>query len=100
MAYYDENGRITIDEVAAEKDLKNLSVAMEHFLTAKEYLNQIISVASTFSGKTANAIDEQARMLLSQLESIINTDDELAEQIKSAVDKYKKIDSNLKNIMG
>ena len=51
MAFKDANGRITIDEVAAQKDISNINAALEHLLTADSLLTQMINIASEFSGE-------------------------------------------------
>ena len=46
MAFKDANGRITIDEVAAQKDIASIRAAMEHLNTADVLLTQMIHTAS------------------------------------------------------
>ena len=52
MAFRDENGKITIDEQAAQQDIKNLNRSKESLTTAIDHLKEIIALASEFSGNT------------------------------------------------
>ena len=64
MAFKDENGKITIDEIAAASDIKHINEAKEHFSAAYDLLSQMINMASEFSGKTGPAIVEASIIAL------------------------------------
>lgn len=99
MAYKDANGQITIDEIAAQKDLTNLSQSIESLNSAHENIVQIISFASEFKGNSAESINEGLIILKQQIEALISDITESAEYIKITVNKYQQIDSNLKTVI-
>lgn len=99
MPYRDENGKITIDEVAAAKDVKNLETAKEEYETAKGMLDQIKAYASEFSGNTGIVIMETADQLSSQIQLVIDATNESIQNINTTVQKYQEIDASLKTMI-
>ena len=99
MAFKDSNGRITIDEIAAQKDTQNLSAAMENYNSAINQLNQIASLAAEFKGETANSISESTVLIRQEIETLVSSISESIGFINSTVSKYQQIDSNLKTII-
>ena len=83
MAFRDENGKITIDEQAAQQDIKNLK--------------EIIALASEFSGNTGTVITETALQLQKQIQGTIDNIDTTSQNIDMTVKKYQAIDSALKD---
>ena len=46
MAYYDENGKITIDEAAANADIRRIETALAQLENSKNALNALLRQAS------------------------------------------------------
>ena len=46
MAYHDYNGRITIDDAAAARDIRKIKSAIEKLNDASNSMNQLLSVSS------------------------------------------------------
>ena len=99
MAFKDANGRITIDEVAAQKDISNINAALEHLLTADSLLTQMINIASEFSGETGKAITETSHVLQKQLRALIDYSKRTTGSIDRVVSKYEQIDRELKELI-
>ncbi len=99
MGFKDSNGQITIDEMAAQKDICNLSQSAESLNSALENINQIISVSAEFKGNSAAAINENAVILKRRIETLISEISESAEYIKNTVSRYQLTDGNLKTFI-
>lgn len=99
MAFKDQNGKITIDEVAALSDIKHIKEAEVHFSTAYDLLSQMINMASEFSGKTGESIVEASRNLQKQIKAMMDASDYTTQRIHSIVKKYEQIDADLKKLM-
>lgn len=99
MAFKDANGRITIDEVAARKDINNLYASIECLSGVEGYLNQIISSAQTFKGDTGNQIFESASELLGEIKAYKDMIAETCEDITRVVAKYQKIDAEVRDMI-
>ena len=97
MAFKDANGKITIDEVAAQKDIANIRSAIQDIQAARDSLREIMYQAQSFSGKTAISIEESSLQLIKEYDKTIQQLNETVTAITSTVDKYRKIDENLKN---
>ncbi len=99
MAFKDQNGKITIDEVAAAQDVRNLNKSKESLLDAVSRLKEIQAVASEFSGKTGTVITETAVQLEKEISAAIASVDETVANIQGTVQKYQAIDSHLKDLI-
>lgn len=97
MAFKDENGRITIDEIAAQQDIRNLNKSKESLSTAIEHLKEIVALAAEFSGNTGTAIGETALQLQKQIQATIDSVDTTSNNIDSTIKKYQAIDAALKD---
>ena len=95
MAFKDANGKITIDEVAAQKDIANIRSAIQDIQAARDSLREIMYQAQSFSGKTAISIEESSLQLIKEYDKTIQQLNETVTAITSTVDKYRKIDENL-----
>lgn len=96
MAFRDENGRITIDEVAARQDIKNLEKARECLVTAIEHLKEITVLASDFSGKTGTVISESAMQIQKQIQGTVECIDTTSYNIDLVIKNYQAADASLK----
>ena len=99
MAFKDQNGKITIDEVAAQNDIKRIAAAEEHLRVAENYLVQMENLASDFSGKTAESIIQACQTLRSKVALMITKSEYTSTKIKYVLCKYEAIDRELKNLM-
>ncbi len=97
MAFKDSDGRITIDEVAAEKDIKQLQASIEKMNAAIEGLNEIQIQTDDFSGNTGTRIREAAAELISELKQSIQATEESIGLIQATVAKYQRLDQEMKN---
>lgn len=96
MAFRDENGKITIDEVAAQQDIKNLNKSKENLDTAMTHLKEIVALAAEFSGNTGTVITETALQLQKQVQGTIESIDTTSQNIDATIKKYQAIDQALK----
>lgn len=97
MAYKDANGRITIDEVAAQKDVRNILAAVEKLNESKNAIYQLILNASDMKGETVSAIAEKGTEIKADIEAMIKNLETTADFIIKTVNYYKKLDSEIKN---
>lgn len=96
MAYKDANGRITIDEVAAQKDVKNLNFSMECLMAVNEMLLEINRASFGFSGHTAVEIQTYSDELMKLISTLSEDVTETISLIENTVKKYQEIDRSLK----
>lgn len=99
MAFRDSNGKITIDEVAAQKDINHINAAIQDLQAARDSLNEIMHQAQSFSGRTAVGMTECSARLIKEYDSLIRQLKGSADLIQNTVEKYKKIDEEVKNII-
>ena len=79
MAFRDSNGKITIDEVAAQKDINYINAAIQDLQAARDSLNEIMHQAQSFSGRTAVSMTECSARLIKEYDSLIS-------QLKNSTD--------------
>lgn len=97
MAYHDANGRITIDELAAQRDIGLLKESAELLNEAENILRDVqVLVSETESPVTAKLQDagEYLRKNVTQLSAAMQ---QLSTGIQKTVSKYQEIDRELKN---
>ena len=99
MAFKDSNGKITIDEVAAAKDVANIRAAYEHLATAEKLLSQMINIASGFSGNTGKSIAQASVTLQKQVRLMMEYSDNTVKSIQYVIRKYEEIDRSLKELI-
>lgn len=99
MAFRDADGKITIDENVAEKDIKQLRLSIEHMETAIRELQEIVVQADEFSGNTGTQIKTAGIGLINEIKKSIQESELSIEQIKMTVNKYQRIDAEVKNII-
>lgn len=96
MAYYDENGRITIDENAAKADIQRINRAVEYLESSKKALSALISQASEGKGQTTAAITEKAAELNSKIVDLISKLRDTSDFIHRTVQVYQAKDAQIK----
>lgn len=96
MAYKDANGRITIDEVAAQKDVNNLNFSLECLMAVNEMLLEINRASFEFSGHTAVEIQTYSDELMKLISTLSEDVTETISLIENTVKKYQEIDRSLK----
>ena len=96
MAYYDESGRITIDEDAANADIRRINSAIACLQESVKALNSLIQEASAEKGRTSEAIVEKGIELRNQISGVKLSLIEAAETIRNTVNKYRAIDQKHK----
>lgn len=99
MAFRDSNGTITIDEVAAEKDIKQLRISRENMEMALKELQEILVQAEEFSGNTGMQIREASIALINDINKSIEGIDTTIEHIQMTINKYQQIDLDLKKMI-
>ena len=96
MAFYDENGKITIDEVAAQKDVNNLEQLNEILNGIMDTMGQIELMASEFDSETNKGIIEEIMSIKLSLKNLSTQTTLTSDFIKNVVRKYQAIDKNLR----
>lgn len=96
MAFRDQNGKITIDEVAADRDVKAVNAACELYSRAVVLAQRMVSLSSELSGETGSAVTEASAGLEKEIESFLTFGQETAGYIKAVVARYEQIDRELK----
>lgn len=99
MAFRDSNGTITIDEVAAEKDIKQLRLSKENMEMALKELQEILAQADEFSGNTGMRIRDASMAMINDINKSIEGIDTTIEHIQMTVNKYQQIDLDLKKMI-
>ncbi len=96
MAFKDSSGRITIDEYAADQDIKRINQAINSLNDSKRALENMINQASGEKGATAVAIVEKANEMKKQIESMINRLNETSSFISRTIAHYREVDRQVK----
>ena len=96
MAFRDTDGTITIDEVAAEKDINTLKANISHLETAQAQIDEMFHIAEGMSGEAATLMMESIVEFKNQLAIMIAVSEETQKYIKDIVAKYQEIDAGLK----
>lgn len=96
MAYHDYNGKITIDDVAAARDIQKIRTAMDKLDSARNSMSQLITFASEIKGYTGNAIQSRAQEQKRQLDTMISNLNQTCNAIDQTVEKYKRLDREVK----
>ena len=97
MAYVDQNGLIMIDEVEAAEDIKKLKKTVDSMNEALEKLNEINSINSVSKGDAANTVDSVATELIKQDNNQKKEIEQTIAYINGIIEKYRIIDTNMKN---
>ena len=96
MAYHDYNGRITIDDAVAARDIRKIKSAIEKLNDASNSMNQLLSVSSEIKGHTGNAIQSRAQEQKRQLDAMISNLNQTCNAINQTVQKYNRLDREVK----
>ena len=96
MAYFDENGRITIDEDAAAKDIKRLRESAQVLKDSRAAIRSMKNQALEFKGEMSNAIVEKANEMERRQTAMIEKLEETAAYIQRVVNRYQKLDEEIK----
>lgn len=96
MAYYDENGRIIIDEVAAQADIRRIETAIASLNNSKKAINNLIQQATSEQGQTSSTIIEKATEMRNQIDAMIARLSETASFISRTVAHYQWVDQKIK----
>ena len=99
MEFRDSDGRITIDEAAAQKDIKQLRLSIEKMETALNELNEILVQAEEFSGNTGTQIREASVLMIQNIQKSIKNTEDAIDQIQKTVSKYQLLDQKVKGIV-
>ena len=97
MAYYDENGNITIDEQAANADIRRIETAINRLNESKKALSALISQATEGQGQTTAAITEKAAELNGKIVDLVTRLNDTQDFIRRTVQHYQQVDAQLKN---
>lgn len=97
MTLHDRNGKITIDETAAQRDIDNIRKACELVKQAEESMKNIELISADFSGESGVAIHEAGYRLVKDYDKLAAELESVMNLISSTVEKYKKLDAELKS---
>ena len=96
MALKDSSGRITIDEHAAQADIRKLEQAMTVLSESQKALENLLNQAGSEQGQTVRAIEEKAAELKRQVTSLKDNLNVTKQFIQQTVAHYQEVDRQLK----
>lgn len=96
MAYKDYNGKITIDETAAKKDVQKIKAAIAKLEAARSSVNQLMQQSSAMKGQTGQAIASKSSEMSRNLDNLIRNLQKEVTAINQTVAKYKRLDQQVK----
>ncbi len=96
MAYFDENGRITIDEDAAAKDIRRLRESAQVLKDSRAAIRSLKNQAGEMQGQISSAILQKANEMEKRQTAMIDKLEETASYIQRVVDRYQKLDEEIK----
>lgn len=94
MAYHDANGKITIDEVVANRDISHALQAKQSLAEAEAKLKLMLQQTETFEGETARALSEKSGELLARVRKVMDSIDETVSYTRHVVAVYRAIDES------
>ena len=94
MAYRDMNGKVMIDEAAAQADIRQERQAEQILRRAANALQAVQNESNSFQGETAAAIGERAEQLRRQILNLISD----LEDTQRVVRRYWLLDQKWKQI--
>ena len=95
----DENGKITIDDVAAGEDIRKIERAQAILQNALQSLRAAQTEGANSKGQTAQAIYDKSQELINQIQRLDNNLEETTNYIRHVLAVYKAKDEMLKAIM-
>ena len=94
MAYHDANGKITIDDAAANHDIALANSARECLQQVDSQLVLMLQQTDSFEGETALALRDKSAELLSRVRRMTTEIEEMVSYTRSVVAHYKAIDES------
>ena len=96
MAYHDENGRITIDEQAANKDIKRLMESAQVLRTSRDAIVSLQRQAADMEGQISLAVIVKSQEMEKKLSQMIDKLEYTADYIRKTVRRYEILDEQIK----
>ena len=98
MAYRDMNGKVMIDEAAAQADIRQEGQAEQILRRAANALQAVQNESNSFQGETAAAIGERAEQLRRQILNLISDLEDTQNYTQRVVRRYWLLDQKWKQI--
>ena len=98
MAYRDMNGKVMIDEAAAQADIRQERQAEQILRRAANALQAVQNESNSFQGETAAAIGERAEQLRHQILNLISNLEDTQNYTQRVVRRYWLLDQKWKQI--
>lgn len=98
MAYRDMNGKVMIDEAAAQADIRQERQAEQILRRAANALQAVQNESNSFQGETAAAIGERAEQLRRQILNLIRDLEDTQNYTQRVVRRYWLLDQKWKHI--
>lgn len=98
MAYKDSSGKITIDEIAAKRDIQRIEKAVVSLENARKALENVVSQASSEKGAVSDATVEKTSELIRQIDDMLRRLRETSGFISKTVCRYYLIDKELRDL--
>ncbi len=96
MAFKDQNGKITIDEVAARNDILRIESAINSLNNSKQAINNLIQQAANGQGQVTTAIIDKAAEMRNQIDEMVRRLNETSSFISRTVSHYQQLDQQIK----
>ena len=90
MAYRDMNGKVMIDEAAAQADIRQERQAEQILRRAANALQAVQNESNSFQGETAAAIGERAEQLRRQILNLISDLEDTQNYTQRVVRRYSR----------
>ena len=96
MAYRDMNGKVMIEEAAAQADIRQERQAEQILRRAANALQAVQNESNSFQGETAAAIGERAEQLRRQILNLISDLEDTQNYTQRVVRRYWLLDQKWK----
>ena len=94
MAYHDADGKITIDEAVANRDISHALQAKQDLAQAEAKLKLMLDQTGSFEGETAQALNEKSAQLLARVQKMMAQIDDMVSYTRRVVAHYRAIDES------
>lgn len=99
MAFKDWNGNITIDEVAAEADIRKAAQAVAILKETESALKILLAETDGSQGRSIDAISTKGTEMLASVRKLISNLENMQSYTKQVIAKYRKLDREIKEMM-
>lgn len=99
MAYYNFDGTITIDEIAAQRDIQKIKETIPVLESAHVAIKQIVEQSASGQGEITAAIIDKAEEMNKALSKLMQNLEDTQDTIARTIEYYRQVDQEVKEMI-